>query len=226
MVVNVPRMAQRTVVQLEYAPRRRSLAGISLRRWLTWAAIGMALILGARFAGTAWDHGRLIQAQRRCLEHRGVAGEVVMDNRAGLNVMNGDWKQFYTLFSPPGQSRNIATAFLGELQKTDAGPRLVAVEVFNSASHPRGVGRDTLFDITVIQPGSAWSRPRLLSESQWNATLPFTEDVYPFQCRAGQRDPGNPAHFTISLRDDGVEHIVDGYLRADDTVVLELREGK
>ena len=40
---------------------------------------------------------------------------------------------------------------------------------------------------------------------------------------AGQPDPADPAHFTIRYELDDQPHVIDGWLRDDDTVLLAWR---
>src|SRR5947207_1341465 len=86
---------------------------------------------------------------------RWTGGSMVFDNEKAATVTASEWKRFYELFSPPG-GYHWATIFLGELQKPDGTPRLVAIEASNGASDRTHVEMLMTFDITVISPGSLW----------------------------------------------------------------------
>jgi hypothetical protein len=77
----------------------------------------------------------------------------------------------------------------------------------------------------VVVPGTFRAPPRERFPSQRGyAALPITIDAtYPFRFFAGQADPENSTHFTIPFERDGRRGMVDGWLRDDESVKLEIR---
>ena len=52
-----------------------------------------------------------------------------------------------------------------------------------------------------------------------------TDPSLPVRLYAGEPDPADASHFTISYEAGGVPGTIDGWLRADDTVTLQVRDG-
>jgi len=206
-------MARETAIQLDYVKRGRRLA---MRGWMVRAVVAAALVLAVRLGALGWDHAMLLRYQAGSLAHRAEGSEVIFDGARSVAV--SDWEKFYARFSPPG-SRHAATAFVGELRREGGKARLVAVEVGPEQGMVRGLRLVT----TVIEPGWAWGRPRLIRDWAWVAPIERREGQA-IRVRAGVRDAQNAAHFTIAIETGGTTRIVDGYLQADDRVTLELRE--
>jgi hypothetical protein len=109
------------------------------------------------------------------------------------------------------------------MRRRDGRPRLVAIDVFKdwTVSH---VVLD--FDIHVIEPGTLWSRPRLLYNTSYTTSvhdcLPFYGEGSTFY--TGQPDQNDRSHLSITYVEDGVTKIIDGYLQSDDTLILEARK--
>ncbi|HYE18962.1 MAG TPA: hypothetical protein VEA69_10990 [Tepidisphaeraceae bacterium] len=215
-------MASRAV-HLDYAQtgahaRRSAVA----RRWLVRALVAATLLLAARFGVIAFGHARLIQSQQACLAQRPQTGQTVYDAAAGISLANADWTRFYALLSPPG-SRHAATLFVGPMRRGDGPVRLVAIET--TAPLPNADGSRSAAGLsltaTVIDPGGAWHRPRLLSDRAWVVPSP---DAAGATFLAGRVDPKNPAHVTIPAQAGTRPCTIDAYLGADDRVVFELRD--
>jgi len=216
-----PRMARESTLQLEYAGARDGRR-VGLRRWVIRGVLAGALVLAVRPGVVGWGHGALIYYQRECMAHRATGTEVVYEGKGGRSVAAVEWEKFYARFSPPG-SRHAATAFVGELQREGGKPRLVAVEI-SERSGPVEDLRGLKLITTVIEPGWAWGRPKLLSDRAWIEPVLDSRNDQPPVAYAGVRDAENRAHFTITIGRGEAKRIVDGYLQADDRVTLEVRE--
>lgn len=216
-----PRMAHESTLQLQYAGARDGRR-VGLRRWVIRAVLVGAIILAVRLGVLGWAHASLIYYQRECLAHRATGTEVIYQGTGGSSVAAADWEKFYARFSPPG-SRHAATAFVGELKREGGKPRLVAVEI-SERSGPLEDLRGLKLITTVIEPGWAWGRPKLISDRAWIEPRWDDRNYEPPVVYAGVRDPENQAHFTITIQRGDVKRIVDGYLQADDRVTLEVRE--
>ena len=73
---------------------------------------------------------------------------------------------------------------------------------------------------TVVAPGSFLEAPRTLSLKTSGFSLTPSDRVRYF---AGQADLNDASHFTVNYRGDSTTGVLDGYLRDDDIVKLELR---
>ncbi|HSI33829.1 MAG: hypothetical protein ACAI43_04810 [Phycisphaerae bacterium] len=214
-------MASRAV-HLDYAQtgahaRRSAVA----RRWLVRALLAATLLLAARFGVIAFGHARLIQSQQACLAHRPQTGQTVYDAATGISLANPGWTRFYALLSPPG-SRHAATLFVGPMRRAEGPVRLVAIETTAPLPNPDG-SRSTAglsLTATVIEPGGAWHRPRLLSDRAWVVPSP---DAPAATFLAGKVDRQNAAHVTILAQSGKQPLTVDAYLGEDDRVTFELR---
>jgi hypothetical protein len=65
--------------------------------------------------------------------------------------------------------------------------------------------------------------PQLMRNSQGFAIWMHPEDVVTIH--AGQADPADATHFTIPVRMNGKQSVLDGWLRDDNTVRLKPRGG-
>ena len=196
-----------------------------------------------------WSSMALLNAQRRCLNAEAPATRVVYDvepkrsaallslprTSDGHYVSLGNGRpvawvstEFDAFFSTiNSRARQPApTLFLGERLTAAGTKRLVYVDASST---------DNLYDPSrpcmvylrsiVIVPGTFRSAPRERFPSQHNTVaLTVTMDpTYPFRFFAGQPDPENASHFTIPFERDGRRAFIDGWLRDDESVKLELR---
>jgi hypothetical protein len=213
--------------QLDYA------AAPSRHRRLTRRAIWLSVTLIVSIAVIKWfmpavNHVRMLYYQHRCLVHVDPPDKVVpMDalSRAYKSVTfvfpNDDWMKFYALFSPPGGRFN-STAFLGELRQKDGSARLVEVDTLGIFHVSAGVAQFPV-DYQIISPGGLWKRPRYITGSSLQVPLVLTHQEPPLRVHAGQIPHDFPNHFTIELEWANGRSTIDGWLEADDTLRLELR---
>ena len=218
-----PRMVDDAPSQLEYAQAPAWHRRPRFRRAAFAAGLVVVLVLSWKWIGAGVQHARLLYWQGQCLAYAAPAERVVVD---GTNRDSAArcWGEFYTLFSPPGR-QNLTTVFLHELRKSDGARRLVALEAsafFGNGSHPDS---EVSLDYHVIAPATLWSRAKLVTNA---AARPYFYyeggEGHHFQILAGQVDPKDPSHFTIPLRWKDRTVTLDGWLRDDDTILLEPRD--
>jgi hypothetical protein len=107
------------------------------------------------------------------------------------------------------------------MRRKDGAARLVAIEPAQIARTSGVPDAGLWFDYHVIAPGGAWSRPRLLRNEAWYYPGAWRSmKLYPAQI-----DPQDPSHFTMrfELGQRGTSGMVDGWLRPDDSLLLEIR---
>lgn len=200
---------------LEYAPpppwhRRRAVSR---------ALIVIVLIMGGiiiwRVKPFVWRQIQLSYWQSKCLTYTALPG-------SEANFIPEPWNNYYTLLSPPGAQSN-GTAFLHERTSPIGHRRLVAVD-----SGAMSRGRDALgifFVARVFIPGTLVKSP---------VEIPIGFEQCRMEARAGLRiqagqiDPSDPSHFTIEVQSPDAKGavskiIIDGWLRDDDSVLLEPR---
>jgi hypothetical protein len=97
----------------------------------------------------------------------------------------------------------------------------VVVELAGTAGSPGWAY--TRFDSTVIEPGGGWERPKLRGSSSWPSSFNVNPPAGGLRIYAGQADPANSAHFTFDYEYAGRRGTIDGWLQADETVLLEYR---
>jgi hypothetical protein len=139
------------------------------------------------------------------------------------------WQRFYA--AAGGVMRSEGTVFLHE-RRTPAGERrLVGVDLLpfglpiglNLTDPVEGRlepwGR-VFTDGSFLRPPVEAFSPKQNPYRSWSLIGP------PDRLRvfAGQPDPNDPSHFTIDYEVHGVRHTLDGWLRDDDTVVIEPRD--
>jgi hypothetical protein len=238
------------VRRVPYAPpppvwqRRSAQVRIALLSTVTLLALG-----GWLWGPDLWSGITLLSAQRRCLNASAPADRVVFDDEPKrsaallslpassdgkyISLGNGrpvawvsqDFDRFYAVVNPTGRQPS-PTLFLGELQTSAGIRRLVYIDAsctdnLHDPLRPCMVYLNTV----VIVPGTFGSAPReRFPSSHGTAALPIEIDAtYPFRFFAGQVDPQNPSRFMIPFERDGRRAMVEGRLRDDETVRLDLR---
>jgi hypothetical protein len=127
------------------------------------------------------------------------------------------WSNFYSTWSQSGLLPR-GSLFLHERRSRGGGRRLVAVD-FQRA---QGWAGDQLTAIVrVFEPSAGFSWARLLTNSAQNLSSEPLEWKR-LRIFSGQPDGGDESHFTIGYLADGKAGTIDGWLRADDSVVLEV----
>jgi hypothetical protein len=216
------------------------------RRFRLLLIVGVAAVvltvLATEFLPLAWHHAQVLYWQRQAMNDAAQADQVVYesDPRAAARLIksgqcwaNGNeairvsqpWQHFYQLLSPPGRVPK-ATLFMHELRNGRGEPRLVVVEGdevgVSSEARMESFNKDLAIRMraTVVRPASPFSVPQELPESSRAFILGQFKDLRVY---AGQLDAGDNSRFSIRLTADGQTRLIDGWLRDDDTVVLETR---
>jgi hypothetical protein len=125
------------------------------------------------------------------------------------------WTRFYS--AGGGGFQSFGTAFLHERTAPNGTRRLVAVDL-----PPMHAMRAPL-TIRLFTVGSLLRPPTELRTSS-RGSLPTYRAAVLGRVYAGQPDPNDPSHFTIEYEVDDHPRILDGWLRDDDTVVIESRD--
>jgi hypothetical protein len=214
MVTVSPRMAD-APAQLDYAQPRSWRERKAVRRAIFAAALLLVIFGSFKFFRPALNHAQMLHYQRQCMTHAEPPERTAFTSGALNPKSDTAWERFYGLFSPPG-GKHGAIVFVHELRHSDGSPRLVAIEADLQ-------GAVVQLDSTVIVPGGVLSSPQLRFNGSWLApfsTMKFS-DVH---LHAGQVDPADPAHFTIAFEYANGSGTIDGWLRDDDSVLMELRE--
>ena len=228
-----------TSSQLEYAPplpwQRRPWA----RRALLVGMVAAVVAVVAALTPSLWHRFQLVRLQRACLAHRDPPDAVAYES---LDLFN-------STDHPDVGSRSMSetsavptawTEFYGRLQGT--GPRTAGMLFLHERRSPSGARRLVAVDVSTMNMGFFTFHARLFSVGSFlrpAAELPsaidtsdidgggsphFTPGHRSVRLYAGQPDQNDPTHFTIDLELDGQRRTLDGWLRDDDTVVIESRE--
>jgi hypothetical protein len=219
------------------------------RRWRrTLLVLGALTCAAAAFwlGPPVGRHVTLLRLQRRCMAYSQLAGHVAYDAHAeqaealpnadaryqlmldpkryavsmpDVGYVVPEWQDLYAAISPPGM-KPAATLFLHERRNRRGEARLVAVH-----SVPAFVGyhRASHLSIRTVRPGTLLARPVLLWET---TSLTSVGDPVGDAERiiTGRADPSDDSHFTFEIESMGERDTIDGWLRDDDSVVLEFRQ--
>lgn len=206
-------------VQLEYALQPSWHRSKRARRGIIAGILLLGVVASLKWVGPAWNHGKVLFYQHRCLTHSELPTRIVYDgdqNRP-IALVAKDWEQFYSAFSPPGGRFN-ATVFLGELTRKDGTARLVSIDVRTIPELDLLVHQ---FDVHVIKPASLWKQAELCSNTSWR--VPYPAEVSMDRIYAGQPDNARADHFTVTIEGANGPVIIDGWLQSNDTILLEAR---
>ena len=213
----------RTPAQLVYAQPPVWHRRPGLRRAVLAASILVLITLSLKWLGPALDHARLLHYQSECLRYTAPPDRIVLDGPSPYQTAPC-WRTFYTLFSPPGR-KDLTTVFLHELRKKDGTRRLVTLEASSTWGNAQLPDSEIDLEYHVIAPATPWTRARLINNAEARPNFYHESGLgKAFQIHAGQPDPTDPTHFTIQLTYKKDSVIVDGWLRDDDTLLLEPRD--
>jgi hypothetical protein len=204
--------------QLSYAPR-----SVSDRRRRIARRVGYSVVAGIAFIFAILCFRQVparlqaMNAQRPLMNFRFPPNQLAYsDSRFKVTFREEpqEWNAFKSfVFNNPGYP---TTLFLHRLVGPSGKSRIVRISCQDR------YGNGYLFCATnVIQPGTLFSPPRMSFESQ--AVLLPKAIGESFEIFAGQPDPNDEGHFTITYKCGLRSGIIDGWLENDDTVKLQPR---
>jgi hypothetical protein len=208
--------------QLDYAHEPAALRRRNVRRALTATILLVIALASVKWLVPAWRHAQLVYWQNKCLAY-GLGDKPVVTSSVGGNCAPC-WREFYNLFSPPGR-KALSTVFLHELRKPDGTRRLVAIEADTFTGLGNAPDSEVTLDYHVIAPATLWRRPQLVTNANLRPYFYYEGgEGKHFDIHPGRADPANASHFTFDVTWRARRVTLDGWLRDDDTVLLEPRE--
>ena len=209
------------VRQIEYAPHPSNLRSRRVVQVFIWVAVVFLLLpVGIKGGPMGWRQMQLLYWKRKAMSYSPASTEVVFDTKRTISVSATPWIRYWELCSPPGRAGN-PTLFLHERRNSRGESRLVAIEAFYGFHVARGESVTCLIS-NVVNFGQGVSSPTEASESS------IREIVHnePIRCFAGQCDPADASHFMITYEVDSGRFTIDGWLRDDDTIAIDVRRAK
>jgi len=212
--------------QLDYAPPTRWHERSLIRRLFLATSLGIAGLFAIYLSRGMLERVRVEAIYRRCASDSRPASTTVFSasiirGAARLNEVPAAWTELNLANSVSVAS--AGTVFLHEMRKADGTRRLVGVDIIGYGQSPSGDSLSFLPQYRVYTPASAWLAPRQIAAASGRAPLLPTNGGDALQLFAGQFDPQDPSHFTVNYAIDGKPGIIDGWLKDDDTIVLEPR---
>ena len=208
---------------LQYAPPLRWHRRAVARRWVALALA--VLTVGAVTPLLPRMRTRLavLQSQQRCMTYSAPSTTVVYerpwDRLSPLTtVAPVDWANLYPVFGSPGLISQ-GTLLLHELKNPVGGRLLVSVDITPAVTPPASDGVVLVW--RVIGPGSLLREPRLVNTGMHNVM--FTRRAGTLRLYAASLDPQEPSHFTFVCESGEKRLIFDGWLRSDNSVLIEPR---
>ena len=205
-----------------------------------------AIVIAAWSFPHLFQKWTLLSLQNRCLNYTAPPDRIAFDTRALSQYARSDpdyhmvnrpemsfvgyapklCYQFQFMRSGSYIVPDAFPAFLHRRKSPAGNERLVQVMIRARTSKVI-IGSTSIFlNSDVIQPGSILSPPIDCKWVSTASTLILTnKQTWPrdFVMDSGQPDPADASHFTIRFSLDGSPQIVDGWLKDDDSVTLELR---
>jgi hypothetical protein len=188
-----------------------------------------ALVMVPRWGKPAWRRVAVLYWQHRCLAFTAPADAVTYDwdSPHVHSAADAPFQAFYRLLSPPGD-RGAPVVFSHQLRTPSGSPRLVVIQAY-VFSDGYTSSEDTFslmvtFRARVFRPGGLTARPsQVLTRDTGSLVIASGR---PTTINAGQPDPADPTHFTLTGISGGRAFAVDGWLQDDEAVVMDLRTGR
>jgi hypothetical protein len=211
--------------QLQYSPTPPWRRGRRFRRILVLAVLLLLAATAVLWFPRVRNDVLVVYWQHKCLRHVVPPSTVVHayppfdeGERTGVRRVPREWSYLYGALSPPGL-RSEGTPFLHELRTPSGKRRLVAVDV---TEKPTPNSKYLTLAWRVIEPaGSPLVLPRILRSS--GSRLPVDVDSGSFRVLSGDLDSNDRSHFSFVCEYAGRQQVLDGWLRDDDSVAIELR---
>jgi hypothetical protein len=215
--------------QLEYAPPPPAHQRRSFRRWLVYAAVAIVVFSGWFWVPRVVRRFETLYYQRLCMKHVApptlVAVEPDPTKAKALlalgTYISGMSGEAAYVFDPLAAAYNANgdCIFLHRRRTpTERHERLVLVEIVK-------INNTTELNGTSIKPATLFSGARSVGVKfhamPRGPSYPLPD--YP-RLYAGQIDPADESHFTIKYEYSDRSGTIDGWLKDDDTVVLEPRD--
>ena len=204
-------------IPLDYAPRRRRritarVVSIAISCVLVAVMVGLAGSWLMRVAPARYWQGR---AMHLTMPADAVVWELNKPSPTAANVAD-------RVYGRIGRTWVDSTCvFLHARGPSDGEERLVSLgisDVTFNGEYPR---RSGFWNCAVYVP--SWQGASKLTVGGPCQFPPMFFRGQTLRIFAGQPDPVDESHFTIRFERDGVEGFIDGYLKSDDSVVLEER---
>ncbi len=211
--------------ELHYAPRPPLHQRWAWRISVLCGFIALGLVLYS-WSPVLIRHYRLLYWQRQCLDAAAPPDQIINQindpsTTKPVPFVFQQWINFSAAYGPisGGASLN-GTIFLHRMRRPDKVERLVAVDLY--------VFKMDSFQIMtpyagVYSIGGLLSSPQRLTplSSQGFSSGLFRNHIQ--RIYAGQLDPTDESHFTYVMEIDNKKTTYDGYLKSDDSVVIEPR---
>jgi hypothetical protein len=203
---------------LAYSPRSLSDHRMRNARRVSYTVVaGVAFICALLCVRQMPSRLAAMNAQRPVMNFQFAPNQVAYSDTRQLAVTHREEPAEWNAFKPfVGNAGKRTTLFLHQMISPAGHKRIVRL----SCEDRQGDGAYLQGIYEVIEPGSISRGPVELwfSQASRHIFLPSSLTVY-----GGQRDPGDPSHFTIGLQYGGKNEIIDGWLMDDDSVKLEPR---
>lgn len=206
---------------LDYAQPQAARKRLWRRIELSIITLLILFVLG--YVGPiAWRNVRLVQLQRACLSHQYPADKVVLSEKAGIALTSPEWTVFHgTISSAPRMDQ--ATIYLHERTSPNGTRRLVSVLGYVGVPVKGPAGASGLAPVVrVYRLGTPTSPPREVLQPR-DPRYQVFDGSAGLTVFGGQSDPKDLSHFTIRMLDGAREVLLDGWLRDDDSILLEPR---
>lgn len=209
---------------LPYAPPPPILRRKSTRRFVLRIVICALLAISALQMPALWQRTQLLRLQSQCMKYSPPPTQVVYEYGrspdAVTSVSSPQWNAYSSMTHTTNNGKD-ALLFLHARRSPSGQRRLLAITARPVAGYPLANAACT---ISVVHPATAWRNADLVASNWISDPLWRVGDRRFIRFYAGQADPNDPTHFTLAFETDRHKGLLDGWLRDDESVLLQVRK--
>ncbi len=213
--------------QLHYQPAKKTISRKIRDRLIAAVVIAVVFLITLWFGPSAMKRVELLYWQRRCSNYPSQSDQIVYtyhpEKGQAAAIQPIEWQRYSDLAGFKFTTGDLAV-FIHSRTSPNGTSRIVMVGAGGTPLDWDKKWRISLNGQAIV-PGGLFAMPGTTSQSMAQNIVRFFDVPAAKQViyRNGRIDPDDSSHFTLEMDADDQRFTTDGWLRDDDTVLLETR---